>query len=222
MTRRGRVRLPAVLAAALLGAATTTAPLTAQNPVDFDETGGEGFEILGAIGLLTPLGSLVSNEDGVGATVNVNVSYGLDAVYWASSRWGVGATGWYSPAQLSIVGLPQGTEQPDLGNADYFVGALNAIYRFRGEGSRSPLEPYLAAGGGIRHLDVGGMAAPFVEDSTDPAATVAGGVRLQGVISKMMIRLEMRDNISLYESPATGDSKLLNDLLLSFGVGVRF
>ena len=222
MTRRGRVRLNSVFALALLGA-TTGLPLAAQEALqDFDETGNRGFELLGAVGLLTPVGNLTEDPASFGTTINVNVAYGLEGTIWLSRHWGVGAAGWYSPAQLQARDLPQGIEGPDLGSADYATGAIEAIYRFRGEGSRSVLEPYLAAGGGIRHLSVGPEAAPEVRDATDPAAVVAGGVRLEGVLTKMMIRLEVRDHISMFESPTTGESKLQNDIILSFGVGVRF
>jgi hypothetical protein len=207
--------LPEVALALLLAG-----PANAQTA--FEETGDKGFELLGSIGLLTPVANLTEDPATFGATINVNVIYGLDAIFWTSQRFGVGATGWYSPARLQPRDLPQGAPEVDLGKADYAVGTLQAIYRFVGSGSQSPLEPYLAAGAGVRHLSVSEAANPEVEDSTDPAGTVAGGVRLQGVISKMMIRLEIRDNFSMYESPTTGESRLQNDVVLTFGVGVRF
>jgi hypothetical protein len=210
--------LPALTAALLL--VTAGAPTAAQDT--FDESGDSEFEVLGAIALLTPIGNLTADPATFGTTINVNVAYGLDGIFWASNNWGFGATGWYSPAQLQARDLPQGSELPDLGKADYLVGAAQAIYRIRSEGSRSPLEPYFAAGLGVRHISVDEMANPEVESGTDPAGTIAGGVRLQGVMSTMMIRLELRDNISTYKSPTTGESRLQNDILISFGVGVRF
>ncbi|MFV1987936.1 MAG: hypothetical protein ACC682_11705, partial [Gemmatimonadota bacterium] len=189
---------------------------------DAEERGGVGYQFLGTVGLLTPLANLTEDPASFGVTINVNVIYGLDATLWTSRHFGVGASGWYAPAQLQARDLAQGAPEIDLGSADYTVGTLQAIYRFVGSGSRSPLEPYLAAGAGIRSLSVHEAANPEVVNSTDPAGTVAGGVRLRGVISKMMIRLEIRDNFSMFESPTTGESRLQNDVLLSFGVGVRF
>lgn len=219
MTRSGHVRIDAVLAVVAL-LMTAGAPVTAQ--ASFQESGDSGFELLGAIGLLTPVGNLTADPASFGTTINVNIAYGLDAIYWTSRNWGFGGTGWYSPAQLQARDIPQGSIEPDLGTADYAIGTLQAIYRIKGEGSRSPLEPYFAAGGGVRSISVGAKAQPQVESSTDIAGTIAGGVRLEGVISKMMIRLEIRDNISTYKSPTTGESRLQNDLIASFGIGVRF
>ncbi len=218
MTRSGRVRIHAMLPAVAL-ALLLAGPAKAQTA--FEETGGKGFELLGSIGLLTPLANLTEDPASFGVTVNVNVIYGLDAIYWTSRHFGVGATGWYAPAQLQARDLPQGIPEITLGDVQYAVGTLQAIYRFVGSGSQSPLEPYLAAGAGVRHLAVS-EADPELATSTDPAGTVAGGVRLQGVVSKMMIRLELRDNFSMYESPTTGESRLQNDVVLTFGIGVRF
>lgn len=220
MTRSGPVRIHSVLASAALLLAAMN-PLAAQDA--FDDTGYEGLELVGAIALMTPLGNLTEDAATFGTTINVNLAYGLEAVMWASNRWGFGASGWYSPAKLQARDLPDGIFEVDLGDAKYAVGTLQAIYRFRGEGSRNPLEPYFALGGGVRHIDVDeDLANPEVVDSTDPAGTIAGGIRLQGLLSKMMIRIEIRDNFSIYESPTTGESRLQNDVLLSFGVGVRF
>ena len=59
--------------------------------------------------------------------------------------------------------------------------------------------------------------------STDPAGSIAGGIRLDGILSpRMMIRLEVRNNMSFYTSPATDESRLQNDMILSFGIGTRF
>ena len=37
-----------------------------------------------------------------------------------------------------------------------------------------------------------------------------------------MIRVEIRNNVSFYDSDVTDDSKLQNDVIMSFGVGYRF
>lgn len=219
MTRSGRVRIYAALFAAFLLAAGTS-PTSGQV---ISETGGRGLELLGAIGLLTPTASLMEDPESFGVTINVGVAYGLDGTLWTSDHFGVGLTGWYSPAKLQVQSTDfEGAVPDDLGSANYLSATIQGVYRFRGEGSRSPVEPYLAAGGGIRSLWVDEIGAPQIVDSTDPAGTIAGGFRVDGILADVMIRLEIRDNISFYTSPKTDESKMQHDLLLSFGVGVRF
>jgi len=219
MTRGGHVRVYAVLLTALALAGSANAA-SAQV---IEDTGGRGFELLGSIGLLTPVSSLVDDPESFGATVNVSVAWGLDGMLWTSEHFGVGLTGWYSGAKLQVLDTDfQGAVPDDLGDITYLTGTVQAVYRFRGAGSRSPIEPYLAAGGGVRYLGADEIAAPQVVDSTDPAGTIAGGFRVDGILADVMIRLEIRDNISFYKSDATGESKLQNDLILSFGFGYRF
>jgi hypothetical protein len=219
MTSGGRVRIHVVLAAALVAA--FSAPLAGQQAIE--ETQDKGFELVGAVGLMTPIASLMSDPESFGATINVNIAYGIDGTYWTSRKFGVGVVGWYSSAKLQVLDTDfQGAVPDDLGRARYAVGMVEGIYRFRGEGSRRSLEPYLAFGAGVRHLNVDEIANPQVVTSTDPAGTIAGGIRLDGILSRMMIRLEVRNNMSLYKSPATDQSKLQNDMILSFGIGTRF
>ena len=100
MTPGGPVRINAVLATAILTAAFSS-PLTAQQAVE--DTPDQGFEILGAVGLMTPIASLMKDPQSFGATINVNIAYGLDATYWTSRKFGVGLVGWYSPAKLQVL-----------------------------------------------------------------------------------------------------------------------
>lgn len=223
MTPGGRVRIHIVLATALLAAFSTllTPPLSAQQVVE--DTEDRGFELMGAIGLMTPIASLMRDPESFGATINVNVAYGIDGTYWTSRKFGVGLVGWYSPAKLQVLETDfQGAVPDDLGRARYVSGMVEGIYRFRGEGSRRSLEPYFALGAGVRHLNVDEIADPQVVTKTDPAGTIAGGIRLDGVLERMMIRLEIRNNMSFYRSPATDESRLQNDMILSFGIGTRF
>lgn len=207
----------ALLAAMALGPRETTAQM-AEEAIE-----ERGFELLGHVGLITPVGNLTDNPDAFGASMKVSLVYGVDAIYWTSKNFGVGFVGLYAPGELQTLATSfQGVVPDDLGDVDYLAGAVNAIYRFRGSGSSSLVEPYFAVGGGLRRISVDAIAGPEVESSTDPTATLAGGIRIEGIGPGLMMRVEIRDFISSYESPATGDSKLQNDFAISFGIGTRF
>jgi len=220
MTGRGNVRIDAHGVLALVGAlmmGMALGPTSAWGQVD------EGrFELVGQVGLLTPVSNLTEDSNAFDTSMKVALAYTLDATYWTSKKFGLGVVGLYSPGELQM--LPsgfQGAVPNDLGDADYIAGVVNAIYRFRGTGSGSGAEPYIAAGAGIRRLSVDAIARPQVESSTDPVGTLAGGIRIEDVGFGLLMKVEIRDFITSYESPTTGASKFQHDFAIRLGFGTR-
>lgn len=228
MIRCGDVRIEMGFVRRVLGTAITIAALAAgaasgqERPAGEGELAaiGEGFDILGAVGILAPVADLTNNPDTYGTSMKVSVGFSADATLWISRSFGIAATGVYASPDLQPRKLAPGEEAPELGGATYIAGGLSAVYRFVGEGSRSAIEPYFALGGGVHRLDVGDEAAPELETRTDPALTIAGGIRFEG-ISGLVMRVEARDFAYFFESAATGDSRLQNDVFVTFAVGAR-
>jgi hypothetical protein len=106
----------------------------------------------------------------------------------------------------------------DLGDANYLTAVANAVYRVPVSGTATPVQPYFAAGFGIRHLDLDDTLATEAASSTDPMGSIAAGawIPLSGSIA---LRAELRDFLSFFESPVTGDSKLQNDIAITIGIG---
>jgi hypothetical protein len=227
MIRCGDVRIQLELARRTLGIALTLAALAAGTvqgqemamDQEMDAT-GEGFDLLAAVGILAPVADLTNNPDTYGTSMKVSIGFSADATFWFSRNFGIAATGVYASPDMQPRKLIPGEEEPDLGGATYLAGGLSAVYRLVGEGSRSAIEPYLALGGGIHHLKVDDEAAPELETRTDPAVTLAGGIRFEG-ISGIVMRVEARDFAYFFKSPATGDSRLQNDVYVTFAVGAR-
>jgi len=222
--RTGQPHACAVLLATLLAAiALGPTPLRGQATGEEEEAAREGgFELTGQVGLITPVSNLTEDVNAFDTSLKVGLAYSLDGTYWTSRKFGLGFAGLYSPAELQTVASGfQGAVPNDLGNADYFAGIVNAVYRFRGTGSGAGAEPYIAAGGGVRRLSVDAIASPQVESSTDPVGTLAGGIRVEDIGFGLLMKVEIRDFISSFESPATGSSKLQHDFAITFGLGTR-
>jgi len=217
-TPRGSIRgLPGLF----LLVAVLLAPDGLRAQMEDSATPGSGFELFASVGALQPLSNLTENAGSFSTVITPNVTFGVEATLWMSDNFGIGLLGSYSPADLDILaGQFQGTVPSDLGSIDYFAGLLNLTYRIRSSGSASTLEPYFTIGGGVRHVRLDQIAAPEAETSTDPAATIAVGIRVL-VADGVWVRGELRDVASLYESPATGESIFQNDIAISFGLGIR-
>ncbi len=182
----------------------------------------ETVDVSGFIGMLTPVANLTEDPESFATVIDPYVALGVDMTYWLSDRFGLDVTGVYSPSQLAAKSTQfQGAVPNDLGGATFLAGAVSAVYRFPSSGSGSALEPYFAGGFGLKHVDVDAIAAPEVASTTDPAASLAAGIRTR-LISNLVMRLEVRDFASYFESPTTGDSKLQNDVVVTFGVGAGF
>lgn len=179
-----------------------------------------GFDLMASVGLLTPIADLTENPDTYGTSMKVSVAFSADGTAWLSRRFGIVAMGLYAAPDLQPRKLLPGEEAPELGGATYIAGTVSGVYRFIGEGSRSAIEPYLLFGAGVRHLKVDDEAGPELETSTNPVVTLGGGIRFEG-ISGLLMRVEAREIGSFYKSPATGNSRLQNDVLFTFSIGTR-
>lgn len=182
-----------------------------------------GSEYRAFFGALQPLANLTSNPDTWGTVISPDIALGVDATFWLSRNLGISTVGVFAPANLDVFATqaPGAVELPeDVGNATYFSGTVSLTYRIVSGGSAGSLEPYFSIGGGVRHLELDAVAEPEAESSTDPAATLAGGLRIE-VLDGLWMSIELRDIVSRYESPATGDARLQNDTVLSLGFGIR-
>lgn len=197
-------------------------PLAAQALEEEDYATPTELEIYAFGGALHPLANLTFDDGSFGTAVSPDVVLGAELTYWFTERLGIGVVGAFSPADLQPVATQfQGAIPDSLGSATY-VAALGALtYRIASGGSARALEPYFSVGAGLRHIDTDPIAQPEAESSTDPALTVAGGIRVP-VTGSLWMRGELRDIASTYESPTTGDSRIQNDITVSLGVGVRF
>lgn len=214
---RGRALAVGLLALSLAG----PSPVAAQME-DEDDAATEVFDVAGFVGLVTPVANLTDDPETFATSIDPYVALGVDLTYWVSSRFGVDLTGVYAPSQLQARGTQfQGAVPPDLGDATLLIGVLSAVYRFPSSGSGTALEPYFAGGFGLKRIDVDEIAAPQVESTTDPTATLAAGIRTR-LVPSVVLKVEVRDFASYYESPSTGESKLQNDVVVTVGVGAGF
>lgn len=182
---------------------------------------GPGPEISVSGTALTPLALLTENPGTFGTEISTGLGVTGTLGWWFGDSFGVTAHGVWVPAELDLQQSTFTGPIPDaLGDADYLAGSLNLVYRLTLPGAASAVEPYFGLGGGVRDLDVAPVASPDVADATDLAGTLVGGTYAR-LGSGASLRLEVRDLVSTYESPLSGDSKLQNDLLVSIGIGFR-
>lgn len=182
---------------------------------------GAGPEVSVTAGVLAPLAELTSDPGSFSTEVSSAVGVSGSLGYWLGAGFGVAASGVWAPAELNV--QQSGFTGPipnDLGDADYLAGTLALMYRIRSGGAAPIVEPFFGLGAGVRRLSVDPIAAPEVEDATDPAATVvAGAVTRLG--SGLALRLEVRDLVSRYESPLDGESRVQNDVVVGVGMSFR-
>lgn len=179
-----------------------------------------GPEIAVSASVLTPLAELTSDV-GFASEVSTAVGASGTVTWWFGPELGVTAQGLWAPAELHV--RPSEFTGPiptDLGDADYLAGTAAVTYRVPTSGALAAVEPFFGLGGGVRHLSLDPVAAPEAEDATDPVGTALAGVATR-VWPSLAVRLEIRDLVSVYESPLDGDTRLQNDVLISVGVSVR-
>ncbi|MGH7540693.1 MAG: hypothetical protein ACRELC_06825 [Gemmatimonadota bacterium] len=201
----------------LIAAAPAAAQALPEPPPDSAPNPNGGVEAVGFVGWISPLADLSQDPTAFNTTLDPYVVVGADVTYWVSRRVGVGVLGAFAPSELGMRSTQPDLEPPeDPGDAEYFAALANLIYRIPVSGTASAAEPYFAAGAGVRHVGVEEVAAPDIGSSTDPAATLAAGVRIG--FGALRLRAEIRDIASFYES-GTGDSRLQNDVAVTVGLG---
>lgn len=220
-------RHPAAAVASLAAAALLLAPAAAaQAPSGSDarqaatEGPGPALEAAAFAGVLTPLARLTADPQSFETEVSTSLLVGAEAAWWPRRRLGVAAQGAWAPARLSLVPTDfTGALPGELGGAEYVAGSVEVRYRLGMPPEVSTVRPYLALGGGIRRLDVDPIASPEVTDATDPMATAAAGARVR-LGSRLDLRVEVRDRITVYGSPTGADDRLQNDMGVSVGLGL--
>ncbi len=220
----------AVAALALLAAAAAPVPGAAQEPLG-DAAGEEaaraparsGLELDASAALVTPLSDLVEGTAAEGALqLSTGVGVRAGALWWIGDRLGVGLGGLWTPADVDrqpSAGDGNGGVDPGgkVAEGDYVAGTAEVVWALPRPGPDVRVEPYLAAGLGLRHLAFeGGEELPG--GTTDPMASIGGGFRV--LLSEgLLLRLEARDQIAPAEiGPET---RIQHDLDVSLGFGVR-
>lgn len=218
------VGIPLVLALLLLG---PPADLDAQEPEVTSATetraARPAITLQAAIGLLTPLSDLTPEASTGSAgeiepTLRLSTGWGvaLGVTLSLSSHWGVGAHGTWSNTDVDLnpAGAPEGERR--LGEADHVTVAAEVAYRLLESPLAEIVDPYVAAGVGLRHVSFSFEDAR-VDDATDPMVTVAAGVRAS-LGERYHWTLEVRDHLSVYEA-VDADGQLQNDVTITVGIG---
>lgn len=172
-------------------------------------------------GVLAPLSQLTRSSQSFATTISSSPLVAGAATWWPTRRWGIGAEGAYAFADLHTSETEfAGAIPTDLGSARWLSGTVNVLHRLLFSGAASVVEPYVSVGGGIRHLSVDEIAEPEVTDATDPLASLAAGISM-AFASRLSLRAEVRDRLSAYEAPRTGDRRVQNDITVTLGVAAR-
>lgn len=184
------------------------------------ETRSSGLEVAVSGGVLAPLSLLSSSDVSFSTEVSTSAAVGGGVAWWLGAL-GVEARGVWAPARLGLRPTGIGGAVPDdLGDAEYLAGTIDLVYRLRLAGPAGMVEPFLAAGGGVRRLELDPIARPEVRSATDPVGSLAVGARVD-LWRPVAIRLEVRDHVSRFDATETGASKLQNDVLVAVGLSVR-
>ncbi|MGW8282999.1 MAG: outer membrane beta-barrel protein [Gemmatimonadota bacterium] len=190
---------------------------------------GPGFEFTGYLGALTPLSTLAEQGDTLKAELSTSVSGGAGLDYWFSNGFGIGAFGSYARPDLTVFkseGVGQFPDELKLGNVDYWVGVLTAMYRPNFSGNKAVLRPYFLLGGGIKYIEsseytLEGGETLIVESSSKPVFTFGAGAHL--ILSRVLfLRLDVRDMVSKFDADPFENSKTQHDLFTSVGFGYSF
>jgi len=204
------------LAGALM-LALTAGPLAAQD----GEPRAPKLQLSVFGGAYTPLPKLADGGTN-SAELSATVGGGVELDAWFPSGLGLGVQGWFAKPDITrrtidpTSGFPIPTE---LGSVDYIAATINVMYRPRLSGAAAIIRPYFAVGGGIRRLDFDPGAISVGEDETKAVGTLAAGAHV-GVWNSVSFRFEARDYVSSFDSRAFPESKLQNDIVVSFGFGI--
>lgn len=219
----------AVAALALLVAASAPVPGAAQGPLGGaagEEAAGaparSGLELDASAALVTPLSDLVEGTAAEGALqLSTGVGVRAGALWWIGDRLGVGVGGLWTPADLDrqpSAGEGNGGDPGGkVAEGDYVTGTAEVVWALPRPGRDVRVEPYLAAGLGLRHLALeGGEGLP--DGITDPMASLGGGFRV--LLSEgVLLRLEVRDQVA--PAGIGPETRVQHDLDVSVGFGIR-
>lgn len=215
----GAVCLAVGLTLALAASVEAQVPPSRPIPTDLPTVSTLDVSLVG--GVLAPLSQLTRSSQSFATTVSSSPLVGGAVTWWPARRWGVGVEGAYAFADLHTSETEfAGAIPTDLGSARWMSGTVNILHRFLFSGAASVVEPYVSVGGGVRHLSVDEIAEPEVTDATDPLANLAGGVSM-AFAPRLSLRAEVRNRLSAYQAPRTGDRRVQNDITVTLGVAAR-
>lgn len=210
--------------AGLLTVALLVAPQGALAQEAEDER-SSGFEVLGLIGVMTPLAKLADSGDTIRAEFSTKVAFGAEVDYWFGN-FGVGVVGGYSSPELTIQLVPADsigfTQAIQLGSTDYWMLTGNLMWRPMLSGSATIVRPYLGVGAGMVSVTYAQSEDfPEIASETRFTGTLLAGAHV--ALSKgWFVRLDVRDYISQFNTEPFEESKMQHDLVTSFGVGYAF
>lgn len=172
-------------------------------------------------GVLAPLRRLTADPQTFETEISSSGLVGAEMTWWSAGRLGLAAQFVWAPARLSLIPTDfTGALPEELGDADYLAASGDVRYRLPVPPEVADLlRPYLALGAGVRRLGVDPIASPEVEDATDPMATAAAGSHVR-LGADLGLRVEVRDRLSLYHGPTSGEGRLQNDLAITVGLGM--
>lgn len=175
--------------------------------------------------LMAPLVNLSASDAGDGAgdpepapSLSVAPSVSANAVYLLGPMLGVGLHGTWARPDVDLERVVGGTPEDGdrrLGHADFLAATGELVYRPLAAPGAPSIDPFLAAGAGLRHLS---FSEPSLEGGTDPLGTVAGGVRTD-VGGRFFWTLEVRGLFAPADPTGEG-SRIQSDVLVTVGVGL--
>ncbi len=202
-------------------AASAEAQVTPARPSLIERPTPSTLDLAVLGGVLAPLAELTQSSQSFATSITSSPVMAGAVTWWPARRWGLGAEGAFAFADLHISATEfAGAIPTDLGSARWASGTMNLFHRFLFSGAASVAEPYVSVGGGIRHLSVDEIAEPEVTDATDPVASLAAGISV-AFAPRLSLRAEVRDRLSVYEAPRTGDRRMQNDVTVTLGVAAR-
>jgi hypothetical protein len=163
---------------------------------------------------------------------NIGATFGGRLAVWPTSRIGIEAEASYVSSDVRIRLAELGSAFVDTTlSGSLFMGSLNVVWAF----IRPPLEPlavYISGGVGIVS-----RSGDWIDNLLKPALEAAGGEFDTGadvafvlgfglkysVARHINLRGDFKDYISSYQQPdLIGDSRIQNDLQITFGVEYFF
>lgn len=226
---RLRPRPAAAIAAAALLAAGAPGPAAAQDADSVSAPSSRAAAparvlVEAGPGLLAPLADLAPGDPGDAGTdprpapsLSVAGSVSASAVYLFAPNLGVGLHGTWSRPDVDlerVVGGAPSDGTRRLGDAHFLAGTGELVYRPLAAPGGPSIDPFLAAGAGVRRLS---FSDPSLEDSTDPVATVAAGART-ALGGRFHWLLEVRGFFASTDPTGRG-SRFQNDVLVTVGIG---
>lgn len=187
-----------------------------------EQESASGFEVVGYVGVLTPLAKLADSGDTLSAEFSTKIAVAAEVDYWFGS-FGVGLQGSFSDPKLTLQiaeqeGFPVSVP---LGDADIWRTSLNFMWRPTLGGSSAIARPYFGAGPAVLWVMYPQSEDFTIEDETRLGISLVGGMEVN-LRSGWFVRMDVRDYISKLDTEPFDQTKVQNDLTVTFGIGYSF